>query len=323
MQFKKSSVAWLLLLNFAAEITSSASVTSHAVTTNIGGLPVTQTLILDHPEKRAEPAAAGAQQGAAAQQGVTDTATTAPGAIATATTGATASGSGATTTPAGATTSAGATTPATGTTTSGSALTTTPAAATTPATGTTTSGSALTTTPATATTPATTTPAAATTPATTTPATASSTSSSDTPAAKVTHQTTRPDPSTNMFTPPPSTPVTDLSMDTLATMTQMKDGKTNVYTTTKEHTSNMWVTIPYKGSSTVVQTTFAQRFASMYDKVASPKQGSVGLGSISGTIGVVKSQMKYTLSSSNGVAPQVFSDRSMFFPLVAFFMWFL
>ncbi|CDH09493.1 uncharacterized protein ZBAI_01277 [Zygosaccharomyces bailii ISA1307] len=106
-------------------------------------------------------------------------------------------------------------------------------------------------------------------------------------------------------------------------MTEVNNGQTKVYTTTVEHTSNMWVTLTSNGVTTVVQTTFAQRFTSQYDHIASAKTGSIGLGTIKGSVGVIKSDLEYTLSSTGGAPQASIVDRSFFLSLVAFLMWFL
>ncbi|EDO15309.1 hypothetical protein Kpol_1038p15 [Vanderwaltozyma polyspora DSM 70294] len=116
-----------------------------------------------------------------------------------------------------------------------------------------------------------------------------------------THYTgTKPDPSTDMTTPPVSS-VTNLSMDPYVTITQ---GTTKTFTTTRGRTS-IWVTVVDAGFTLTVQTTFAQRFSSQYKSVAEPSSGSVGLGSIKGTVGVVKHTMTASASASDTVAKAV------------------
>lgn len=106
---------------------------------------------------------------------------------------------------------------------------------------------------------------------------------------------TRPDPSTD-FTEPPSTPVTNLSIDTYVTITE---GTTKTYTSSRPQTSNMWVTVVRQGHTVVIQTTFAQRFTSQYIAEATPLSGSIGLGSLSGTVGGVRSDMQLTIELGN------------------------
>lgn len=104
-------------------------------------------------------------------------------------------------------------------------------------------------------------------------------------------------------------------MDTLITVTE---GTTKTYTSSREKTSNLWVTIVTNGNTVVVQTTFAQRFTSQYDTVASPSSGSVGLGTISGTIGRVRTDMQSTVSGNAAVF-----GTSFFVSMLAFVAMFL
>ncbi|CCF56290.1 hypothetical protein KAFR_0A08560 [Kazachstania africana CBS 2517] len=107
----------------------------------------------------------------------------------------------------------------------------------------------------------------------------------------------RPDPST-AFTSLPKSAVTTLSIDSMYTITE---GTTKTYTSSRSATS-IWVTVVSAGVTITVQTTFAQRFSSQYTAVASPSSGSVGLGSISGSVGYVKSTLEYTITDgANGM----------------------
>ncbi|SMN19492.1 similar to Saccharomyces cerevisiae YNL322C KRE1 Cell wall glycoprotein involved in beta-glucan assembly [Maudiozyma saulgeensis] len=105
----------------------------------------------------------------------------------------------------------------------------------------------------------------------------------------------RPDPSTSM-TPYPLTAVTTLSLDSFYTVTQ---GTTKTYTSLRAHTT-IYATVVISGQTIVRSTTFAQRFSSQYTAVAVPSSGSIGLGSLTGTIGVVKTNMKTTIKYNNG-----------------------
>ena len=100
----------------------------------------------------------------------------------------------------------------------------------------------------------------------------------------------RPDPSTSM-TPYPVSAVTTLSMDKFYTVTQ---GTTKTYTSARAHTT-IYATVVISGQTIVRSTTFAQRFSSQYTEVAVPSSGSIGLGSLTGTIGVIKTNMKTTI----------------------------
>lgn len=88
------------------------------------------------------------------------------------------------------------------------------------------------------------------------------------------------------------TAITTLSVESLATITET-DGA--VYTTTRAPTI-IWVTYT-KGYTTTQSTTFAQRFKSMYTSSEKPSSGSIGLGTISGQVGVVKSYAVATLEN--------------------------
>lgn len=104
----------------------------------------------------------------------------------------------------------------------------------------------------------------------------------------------RPDPSTSM-TPYPLSAVTTLSMDNYYTVTQ---GTTKTYTSSRAHTT-IYATVVISGQTIVRSTTFAQRFSSQYTAVAVPSSGSIGLGSLTGTIGVIKTNMKTTIKYNN------------------------
>ncbi|KOG96860.1 Kre1p [Saccharomyces eubayanus] len=129
---------------------------------------------------------------------------------------------------------------------------------------------------------------------------------------------TRPDPSTD-FTEPPVTAVTTLSIDTYVTVTE---GTTATYTTARAPTS-MWVTVVRQGNTITVQTTFVQRFSSQYATVASPSAGSIGLGSLSGTVGVIKSAMKKTVSHNEAQHLNMKSFTSTLGGLLTVLIWFL
>jgi hypothetical protein len=53
------------------------------------------------------------------------------------------------------------------------------------------------------------------------------------------------------------------------------------------------------GGIATVQTTYSQKFTSFYSTVETPPSGSVGLGTISGSVGVVRTNNYVTVS--NGV----------------------
>lgn len=103
----------------------------------------------------------------------------------------------------------------------------------------------------------------------------------------------RPDPSTSV-TPQPATPVTTLSWQSWATITE---GDTTY--TTKLSPIIVWITVTTNGALATISTTFIQRFSSQYSTIAQPSSGSIGLGTISGKIGVVKTEYQTTIKYNN------------------------
>lgn len=103
----------------------------------------------------------------------------------------------------------------------------------------------------------------------------------------------RENPSTSI-TPLPSTPVTTLKIESYQTITM----KHTTYTTTRAKTS-MYVTLTVQSMVEVIQTTFAQRFKTMYSSTFSGSSGSIGLGTLSGEIGKVRSSYTYSQVGSN------------------------
>lgn len=116
----------------------------------------------------------------------------------------------------------------------------------------------------------------------------------------------RPDPSTSM-TPYPLTPVTTLSLDRFYTVTQ---GTTKVYTSLRARTT-IYATVVVSGQTIVRSTTFAQRFSSQYTAVAVPSSGSIGLGSLTGTIGVIKTNMKTTIKYNEADRNLAFNTKNL------------
>ena len=103
----------------------------------------------------------------------------------------------------------------------------------------------------------------------------------------------RQNPSTTM-TPLPTGAVTTLTIESYQTIT-MAD---TTYTTTRAKTS-MYVTLTVQSIVEVIQTTFAQRFKTMYSSTFSGSSGSIGLGTLSGEIGKVRTSYSYTEEGSN------------------------
>ena len=113
--------------------------------------------------------------------------------------------------------------------------------------------------------------------------------------------------------------VTSLSIDSYITVTE---GTTSTYTTTRAPTS-MWVTVVRQGNTITVQTTFVQRFSSQYVTVASPSVGSIGMGTLTGTVGVIKSAIKKTVSHNEAQHLGMSSFTSILGGLLTVLIWFL
>ena len=86
----------------------------------------------------------------------------------------------------------------------------------------------------------------------------------------------------------------------------------------------MWVTVTTDGYVTVFETTFAQRFTSQYSASLVPSSGSVGMGTLTGTFGVVKDELKVTYADnaiSNSARKGLF--MTLLTSIMTFFMFFL
>ncbi|BAO42705.1 protein KRE1 [Kluyveromyces marxianus] len=158
--------------------------------------------------------------------------------------------------------------------------------------------------------------------ATTTPpaAAAAVTPTTDTDEAQATAKPatgTRPDPSTSRT--PLNPDVTSAEpIDTYVTLTY---GTTKTVTSKRQPTSGMWVTITKNGRTTAVQTTWIQKFSSQYSKLAEPSSGSVGMGTLSGSVGIVKPKIESTISSAEAF---VFRPATSFTSaLITFLMLFI
>ncbi|KAK9362469.1 hypothetical protein V1504DRAFT_448576 [Lipomyces starkeyi] len=91
-------------------------------------------------------------------------------------------------------------------------------------------------------------------------------------------------------------------------------GTTSITTTSSTSTmiTPIWVTVTNTLANGVIvtatiQTPFTQTFSSMYTSFYSPSSGSIGLGSHTGTIGVVKTPSE--TSSSAGLQSSGRNDR--------------
>lgn len=71
--------------------------------------------------------------------------------------------------------------------------------------------------------------------------------------------------------------------------------------TTKASSTTIWITTTVGGKKTTMQTVFSQSFMSTYTSAdeGDVQSGNIGLGSISGTVGDVRSYTKTTIGTSN------------------------
>ncbi|EER35979.1 predicted protein [Candida tropicalis MYA-3404] len=75
----------------------------------------------------------------------------------------------------------------------------------------------------------------------------------------------------------------------------------NVKTTTSISTTLVWVTgTDASGNLATTQSPYYQSFISFWTEVASPSSASIGLGSISGTVGKIRSYSQTTISQGSG-----------------------
>ncbi|KAK9453482.1 hypothetical protein V1511DRAFT_489751 [Dipodascopsis uninucleata] len=81
------------------------------------------------------------------------------------------------------------------------------------------------------------------------------------------------------------------------------DATSSSSTTIIENPTIVWitttVTLPGTTYTTTPSITYFQSFTSMYTSLAMPSSGSIGLGTISGTVGAVKS-LETTIAASSG-----------------------
>lgn len=75
----------------------------------------------------------------------------------------------------------------------------------------------------------------------------------------------------------------------------------NVKTTTSISTTLVWVTgTDSAGNLVTTESPYYQSFISFWTEVASPSSGSIGLGSISGTVGGIREYSQTTISQGRG-----------------------
>ncbi|CCK72618.1 Kre1p KNAG_0K02550 [Huiozyma naganishii CBS 8797] len=146
------------------------------------------------------------------------------------------------------------------------------------------------------------------------PTTQKTTLTEDKPLANPNH---RPDPTTS-YTPLLSSPVTTLSWQSYITITE----GTTTYTTSHSPII-IYVTITRDGAVMTPSTTFIQRFSSQYTSVATFASGSIGLGSISGRIGVVKTNLQSTIDNNRGANSFHLQATSLFGAFILLLSWVL
>ncbi|KAK9448735.1 uncharacterized protein V1518DRAFT_427882 [Limtongia smithiae] len=121
--------------------------------------------------------------------------------------------------------------------------------------------------------------------------------------------------------------VTVSSTSTSSTEAASSTSSATTSTTTAE--TLIWVTVTGTDSNgllytSTVETPFTQTFYSMYTSISSPKSGSIGLGTISGSVGAVKAASSAV--TNGGAAGMVGGGRGesnhvgLFAGLVATFM---
>ncbi|WEJ94071.1 killer toxin resistant protein [Yamadazyma tenuis] len=65
----------------------------------------------------------------------------------------------------------------------------------------------------------------------------------------------------------------------------------------------VWATGTISGKLTTYQSIYRQKFTSMYEEVSSPVSGSMGLGSLSGQVGQIRTYDQTTITATNGASP--------------------
>lgn len=79
--------------------------------------------------------------------------------------------------------------------------------------------------------------------------------------------------------------------------------ETSSTTSSTKTTTLVWVTgTDSAGLTATTQSAYTQKFSSMYTSVATYESGSIGLGSLSGEVGDIRTYDQYTVSQANGGA---------------------
>ncbi len=67
-------------------------------------------------------------------------------------------------------------------------------------------------------------------------------------------------------------------------------------TATTTSATSIWVTTTVGGKAETVEVEYSQSFPSFYTKVATVPKGSIGLGTISGKVGTIRTYSTFTTS---------------------------
>lgn len=84
-------------------------------------------------------------------------------------------------------------------------------------------------------------------------------------------------------------------------------------TTTKASSTTIWITTTVKGEKTTMETAFKQSFKKTYSTAdeADVKSGGIGIGSLSGNVGAMRSYEHTTVGQTNG-AVGIFKSENIY-----------
>ena len=84
-------------------------------------------------------------------------------------------------------------------------------------------------------------------------------------------------------------------------------------TTTKASSTTVWITTTVKGEKTTMQTAYEQSFMKTYSTAddGDVKSGGIGLGSLSGNVGDMRSYEHTTVGQTNG-AVGIFKSENIY-----------
>lgn len=96
-----------------------------------------------------------------------------------------------------------------------------------------------------------------------------------------------------------------LSLITFVAALADQNGDAGTTQTTSTARTTVWVTITTNGALATVQTIYSQLFMSTYTNEVSSyvQQGSIGLGSLSGTVGGTRTYTSSTINGGEQVSP--------------------